>query len=43
MFRTDNTEKMNQPKPKARTAMFTILWFVLFAAAMLFIALAVRI
>jgi hypothetical protein len=43
MFRTENTEKAKQLKPKAKTAVFTILWLVLVAAAMLFIALAAHI
>jgi hypothetical protein len=42
MFRTENPEKVKQPKPKAKTVMLTILWFAVFAAAMLFIAFAVH-
>jgi hypothetical protein len=40
MFRTENTEKVKQPKPKTKTVVFTILWFALAAAALLFIAFA---
>jgi hypothetical protein len=43
MFRTENTEKVKQVKPKTKTVAFTILWFTLFAAAMLFIAFALHI
>jgi hypothetical protein len=40
MFRTVNAEKVKQLKPKAKNAMFTILWLVLFGAAMAVIAFA---
>jgi hypothetical protein len=40
MSRTMNPEKAKQLRPKARTVVFTTLWLVLFAAAMVFIALA---
>jgi hypothetical protein len=40
MFRTENTEKVKQLKPKTKTVVFTILWFALAAAALLFIAFA---
>jgi hypothetical protein len=43
MFRTENTEKVKQVKPTTKTVVPTILWFVLLAAAMLFIAFAFRI
>jgi len=40
MFRTENTEKMKQVKPKTKTIVFTILWLMLATALMLFIAFA---
>jgi Trk-type K+ transport system membrane component len=43
MFRTENREKVKQLKPKTKTIAFTILWFALAAAALLFIAFAAHI
>jgi hypothetical protein len=40
MFRTANGEKVKRLTPKARTAVVTILWIVLAAGAMAFIAFA---
>lgn len=40
MFRTVNGEKVKRLTPKAKTAVFMILWIVLVCAALLFIALA---
>ena len=40
MFRTENTEKARQLKPRTKTVVFTILWIVLVVAALLFIAIA---
>ena len=43
MVRTENTEEVKQVKPTTKTVVATILWVVLFAAAMLFIAFAFHI
>jgi hypothetical protein len=43
MFRTVNGEKAKRLTPKAKTAVFTILWIVLVCAVMLVIALAAHI
>ena len=40
MYRTEKSEKAKQSKPKIKTVVFTVLWFVLAAAAMLFIGYA---
>lgn len=40
MFRTVNREKEKQLRPGTRTVVLTILWLVLFGAAMLLIAFA---
>lgn len=40
MFRTVNGEKAKRLTPKAKIAVFTILWIVLVCAAMAFIAFA---
>jgi hypothetical protein len=43
MFRTVNGEKAKRLTPKAKTAVFTILWIALVCAALVFIALAAHI
>ena len=40
MYSTEKSEKAKQLKPKIKTVVFTTLWFVLAAAAMLFLAFA---
>jgi hypothetical protein len=40
MYDTEKSEKAKQSKPQIKTVVFTTLWFVLAAAAMLFIAYA---
>jgi hypothetical protein len=40
MYGTENTEKAKQSKPRIKTVVFTTLWLVLAAAAMLFLAFA---
>ena len=43
MFRTVNGEKARRLTPKAKTAVYTILWIVLACAVMAFIALAAHV